>query len=77
MPFFLFHWNDVNEEYLSQHDVTSAEFEAVVCDPDHVDDSRSSGRKVAFGEVNGKFLACVYEMIDETTVLPVTAYEID
>jgi uncharacterized DUF497 family protein len=77
MPFYLFHWNDVNEAYLSQHDVTSVEFESVVCDPDFVDSSYSSGRKIAFGEVDGRFLACVYEQIDETTVLPVTAYEID
>jgi hypothetical protein len=49
----------------------------VVCDPDSVDASRSSGRLIAFGEVNGKLLACVYEMLDDDTVLPVTAYEVE
>jgi uncharacterized DUF497 family protein len=77
MPFYLFHWNDVNEAYLAEHDVASVEFESVVCDPDFVDSSHASTRKIAFGEVNGRFLACVYEMIDETTVLPITAYEIE
>jgi uncharacterized DUF497 family protein len=76
MPYYLFHWNDEIEDYLDQHGVTPDEFEAVVCDPESVDTSRSSGREMAFGEVNGRFLACVYEMLDATTVLPITAYEV-
>jgi hypothetical protein len=28
-------------------------------------------------DVDGRFLACVYELIDEATVSPVTAYEIE
>ena len=76
MPYYLFLWNDEIEEYLDQHGVTPDEFEAVVCDPESVDTSRSSGREMAFGEVNGRFLACVYEMLDATTVLPITAYEV-
>jgi uncharacterized DUF497 family protein len=77
MPYYLFLWNDEIEEHLAEHDVSPEEFEAVVCDPDSVDTSRSSGREIAFGEVNGRFLACVYEMLDKTTVLPVTAYEVE
>jgi uncharacterized DUF497 family protein len=77
MPFYLFHWNDLNEEHLSEHGVSPEEFEAVVCDPESVEQSRSSDRLIAFGEVDGRFLACVYEMIDETTILPVTAYEVE
>jgi len=31
---------------------------------------------IAFGrDDEGRYLACVYEQIDETTVIPVTAYE--
>lgn len=77
MPFYLFVWNDEIEGHLAQHGVSPDEFEAVVCDPEEVDTSRSSGREIAFGEVNGRFLACVYELLDETTVLPVTAYEVE
>jgi uncharacterized DUF497 family protein len=77
MPFYLFLWNELNEEHLAEHGVTPDEFEAIVCDPDSVDRSRSSGREIAFGEVSGKMLACVYEMLDDSTVLPVTAYEVD
>lgn len=78
MPFFLFVWNDQIEAHLAVHGVTPDEFEEVVCDPDNVEQSRSSGRPIAFGETStGKYLACVYELLDESTVLPVTAYEVE
>ena len=77
MPFYLFLWNDLIEEHLAEHGVTPEEFEAIVCDPESVDASRSSSREIAFGEVDGRFLACVYEMLDDSTVLPVTAYEVE
>jgi uncharacterized DUF497 family protein len=78
VPFYLFIWNDRLEGYLAEHGVTPDEFEEVVCNPDDVHQSRSSGRPIAFGETStGKYLACVYELLDETTVLPVTAYEVE
>ena len=78
MPFYLFIWNEMIEEHLATHGVTPDEFEAVVCDPDEVELSRSSGRPIAFGGTStGKYLACVYELLDDTTVLPVTAYEVE
>ena len=77
MPYYFFLWNEINEEHLAEHGVTTQEFEAVVCNPESVDRSRSSDRIVAFGEVERRFLACIYEMLDDDTVLPVTAYEVD
>lgn len=78
MPFYLFIWSDQIEEHLARHGVTPDEFEEVVCDPDEVDKSRSSGRRIAFGETStGRYLACVHEFLDDTTVLPVTAYEVE
>jgi len=78
VPFYLFVWNSEVEEHLAGHGVTPDEFEEVVCDPDEVHRSRSSGRPIAFGETStGRYLACVYEFLDETTVLPVTAYEVE
>jgi hypothetical protein len=77
MPYYFFLWNEINEEHLAEHGVTTGEFETIVCDPESVDRSRSSGRIVAFGDVEGRFLACVYEMMDDDTVLPVTAYEVE
>ncbi|MHB1034974.1 MAG: hypothetical protein ACYC35_21675 [Pirellulales bacterium] len=78
MPFYLFIWSDMIEVHLAAHGVTPDEFEEVICDPDEVCQSRSSGRPVAFGETStGKYLACVYELLDESTVLPITAYEVE
>jgi uncharacterized DUF497 family protein len=40
--------------------------------------SRSSSRWIAFGRTaDGRNLAVVYEMLDEITILPVTAFEIE
>jgi hypothetical protein len=56
--------------------VTPEEFVEVVCDPDRVGKSRSSGRPIAFGPTStGRYLACVYELLDESTVYPITAYD--
>jgi uncharacterized DUF497 family protein len=78
LPFYLFLWNDEIEQHLARNGVTPEEFEEVVCDPDEVDPSRTSGRPIAFGQTStGNYLACVYELLDETTVLPVTAYEVE
>ena len=39
--------------------------------------SQSSGRPCAFGYTpDGRYLICFYEMLDELTILPVTAYEV-
>lgn len=77
MPWYFFHWDDENIQHVADHGVTQAEFEEVVMDPDQVKWSRLSGRPIAFGESStGKYIACVYEMLDGVTVYPVTAYEI-
>jgi uncharacterized DUF497 family protein len=78
VPYYFFVWNDEIEEHLAQHGVTPDEFEDVVCDPDEVDRSQSSDRSIAFGETStGKYIACVYEVLDRATILPVTAYEVE
>jgi hypothetical protein len=52
------------------------EFEEVVCDPDSVDQSRTTGRPIAFGMTStGRYLACVYRLLDPDTVYAITAYE--
>ncbi|MCC6125946.1 MAG: hypothetical protein IT426_13355 [Pirellulales bacterium] len=66
------------EKHLGLHGITPDEFEEVVCGPDDVDFSRSSRRPIAFGETStGKYLACVYELLDDATILPITAYEVE
>jgi uncharacterized DUF497 family protein len=77
VPYYFFIWNDLIIEHIAEHGVVQDEYEEVVCDPDEVDQSHSSTRRIAFGETStGKYLACVYELLDDDTVLPVTAFEI-
>jgi uncharacterized DUF497 family protein len=77
VPYF-FYWTQENVAHLEEHDVSPEEFEEVVSDPEETDTSRTTGRSIAFGLTStGKYLACVYEMLDETTVYPITAYEVD
>lgn len=78
MPHFFFVWNDEIVEYLAQHGVTQDEFEEVVLNSTEIQASRSSARPIVFGPTStGKFLACVFEYLDDDTVIPVTAYEVD
>jgi len=78
MPVYFFIWDDENELHLADHGITPDEFEEVVCDPDSVGESRTTGRPIAFGYTSsGKYLACVYDLTDESTVYPITAYEVE
>ena len=77
MPVYFFIWDQENEEQLAEHGVTPDEFEEVVCDPDSTGESRSTGRPIAFGyTATGRYPACVYDLIDESTLYPVTVYEV-
>ncbi|MEM6656333.1 MAG: hypothetical protein AAF596_11045 [Planctomycetota bacterium] len=62
-------------EYLDQHGASEEEFEFVVSNPERVERSRSSKRPIAFGKVNGRSIACVYDL-DGDEVVPVTAFEV-
>jgi uncharacterized DUF497 family protein len=76
VPWYEFIWDGENDEHLAEHGVTPEEFAEVVCNPDRVDTSRSSGRPIAFGPTStGKYLACVYELLDEFSVYAITAFE--
>jgi hypothetical protein len=78
MPFYFFVWSEEIVTYLALHGVTEEEFEEIVSNPEFDDISESSGRPIAFGETStGKRLGCVYELLDDVTVLPVTAFEIE
>ena len=78
MPEYRFLWTDISQEKVQEHGVTLDEFQAVVCDPMWTDTSRSTGRPIAFGlSDDGRMLACVYELVDEVDVIPVTAYEVE
>jgi len=77
MPHFFFVWNDQIIDHLAEHEISTEEFEQVVCNPLAVRESRSSGRPVAFGVTEGgRQILCIYELFENDTVLPITAYEV-
>jgi uncharacterized DUF497 family protein len=69
---------DGNVRHIAEHGVTKDEVEEVLTRPECFDVSRSSGRDVAIGTTSaGRSLLVVYEEIDEVTIYPVTAYDIE
>jgi uncharacterized DUF497 family protein len=76
VPYYDFLWNDEIVEHLEQHGVSAADFEQVVSNPEEIGESRSTGRPCCWGETaDGRLLFCVFEKIDQVTILPVTAFE--
>lgn len=84
MPYFEFFWTDeilewTDEilEHLAEHGVGADDFEHVVSQPERVSISRSSGRPCCWGETaDGRQLFCVYEQLDDDTIIPITASEV-
>jgi uncharacterized DUF497 family protein len=77
VPYFEFVWTDEIVEHLAEHGVNQQEFEQVVSNPDRVGLSRSTGRPCCWGETTeGRQLFCVYEYLDDMTIIPVTAYSV-
>jgi uncharacterized DUF497 family protein len=75
MPYYFFFWDPTQDEKFELNDVTRDEFEQIVENPVSVERSRSSNRPIAFGYLSdGRWAACVYEMLDEDSILPITAY---
>ena len=67
-----------NLQHIAEHGIGKEEVEEVLENPDGVETSHSSGRPIAFGETNtGRIIAVVFEEVDEDTVYPVTAYEVE
>jgi uncharacterized DUF497 family protein len=77
MPVYRFFWYPGNQEHVEEHGVSVDEFEAIVCDPLETQESHSSERMIAFGYGDdGRRLACVYDVIDDFEIIPVTAFEV-
>lgn len=76
MPYFEFLWTDEIVAHLAEHGVSREDFKAAVSNPSRLGMSRSSGRPCCWGETaEGRTLFCVYEFLDDLTIVPVTAYE--
>ncbi len=66
-----------NVQHIARHHLTMEEVEAVFQHPTGTDTSRSSGRPVVFGETGtGRYIMVAYEVVDASTVYPITAYEV-
>jgi uncharacterized DUF497 family protein len=82
VPWYDVLWNyddaDGNVAHVAEHGLTPDDVNAVLMDPDETARSRSSERPVAFGyALDGRYICVVYEEIDEHTLYPVTAFEVE
>jgi uncharacterized DUF497 family protein len=81
MPYFEIIWDDGpggNVEHILEHGITIDEVEEVLFNPTGRDLSRSSGLPIAFGFTpDGRYILVVYEKVDDFTIFPVTAYEVE
>jgi hypothetical protein len=68
---------DGNIQHIAEHGLVPSDVEHVLNHPKRRSKSRSSGRPIVFGRTpSGENIAVVYEEIDNSTVYPVTAYQV-
>ena len=81
MPYYEIIWNEEpggNVEHIGEHGLTPEDVEEVVFNPVDRDVSRSSGLPIVFGFTpDGRYIMVVYEQIDDVTIYPVTAYDLE
>ncbi len=75
MARYRFLWTDEIIAHVLKHGISQKDFEQVVARPYSKGFSRASGLPVAWGyTMDGRYIMAVYEILDELTILPVTAY---
>ena len=81
MPYHEIIWNeepDGNVEHIAEHGLTPEDVEEALLSPVDRDVSRSSGLPIVFGFTpDGRYILVVYEQIDDVTIYPVTAYDLE
>jgi hypothetical protein len=81
MPYIEIIWNeepDGNIEHIAEHGLTPEDVEEVILNPVDRDVSRSTGLPIVFGfTADGRYILVVYEQVDDITIYPVTAYEVE
>lgn len=75
MPWFDFFWYDENIRHLAEHGVTTEEFEQVLSAAEIFEISDSGSQMVRGSPLEGRWLVCIFDMIDDVSILPVSAYE--
>lgn len=69
---------DGNVQHIGEHGVSREEFEDVVLHPQTLDRSRSTRRHIAIGETStGRMLIVVFDELDDSTIYPITAYDLE
>jgi uncharacterized DUF497 family protein len=77
LAYYHFIWTDEAIDHIAEHDLSPEDVEAVISAPEDETVSRSSGRAIAFGyTADGRYIAALFDMVDDITVIPVTAYEV-
>jgi uncharacterized DUF497 family protein len=76
LPLYFFYWSEAALRKLDDHGVSPDDFEALVCSTAAHTRSRSTGRPMVIGEVDGRDLVCVFERNGDS-IIPVTAYYLD
>jgi len=69
---------DGSVQHIAEHGLVPSDVEHVLKHPKRRSKSRSSDRPIVFGRTpTGENIAVVYEEIDDSTVYPITAYEVE
>ncbi len=82
MEFLQIIWDDEdqpggNVQHIAEHGLTIEDVECVLEDPTAEGMSGSTDRPCCFGYTpGGDFIIVVYELVDEETIYPITAYEV-
>ena len=78
MPWKDIVWNHEgggNADHIADNGLSIGDVEHAVMNPERHGKSRSSGRPILFGYTeSGQYICVIYEVIDNMTVYPVTAY---
>jgi uncharacterized DUF497 family protein len=71
-------WTDANRRHIAEHGIHVAEVEHVLRHPLQTTVSRTTGRPVAVGLTPaGRGVLVVYDWLDDVTVYPITAYDVE
>lgn len=67
-----------NVQHIADNDLSKEDVEDVLENPEREGKSRSSGRAGVWGHsADGRYIVVFYDEIDEFTIRPVTAYEVE
>ncbi len=78
MVWFELLWDGENDEHIAEHGLTIEDVEYAVENSIKTHVSRSSGRPMIEGYTpDGRVIMVVFEYLDDVTIYPVTAYEVE